>query len=380
MIPCQRDLFDIPEGVTYLNCAYMSPLLRSAVTAGAHGAERKAHPWLIQPDDFFAECEELRILFGQIAGCSPDQVALVPSASYGMAVAARNVPVARGQRVLLLDESFPSIVYPWRERAQETGAEAVLLPRPADDDWTETILDAIDDRTAVAALPQCHWTDGGLVDLVAVGTRLREVGAALVVDATQSLGALPLHLAAVRPDFLVAAGYKWLLGPYSLGYLYVAEQHLEGRPIEFNWITREGAEDFSSLVRYREGFRPGARRFDVGEVSNFTLTPMARAGLGQLLDWGVEEIHASLSSLTGRLADAAVDLGLDVAPPGYRAGHYLGIRFPEGVPSPLVARLREAHIHVSVRGNALRVTPHLYNTEGDLDRLLHFLAEPAVTP
>ncbi len=380
MIPCQRDLFEIPEGVTYLNCAYMSPLLRSAVQAGAHGAGRKAHPWMIQSDDFFTECEELRILFGQIAGCSPEQVALVPSASYGMAVAARNVPVSSGQRVLLLDECFPSLVYPWRERAQEVGAETVLLPRPADDDWTEVVLDAIDERTAVAALPHSHWTDGGLVDLVAIGTRLREVGAALVVDATQSLGALPLHLSAVRPDFLVAAGYKWLLGPYSLGYLYVAEHHLEGRPIEFNWITREGAEDFSGLVRYRDGFRPGARRFDVGEVSNFTLTPMARAGLGQILDWGVEEIHSTLSTLTLHLADAATDLGLDVAPPAYRAGHYLGIRFPGGAPPPLVARLREAQVHVSVRGNALRVSPHLYNTTADLDRLLDVLADPEVTP
>ncbi len=379
MLPSQRHLFDIPADVSYLNCAYMSPLLRSVVLAGERGAQRKARPWTIQTDDFFVEVEELRTLFARIAGCTADQVALVPSASYGMAVACRNVPVAAGQRVLLLDESFPSIVYPWLERARQVGAEAILLPRPEDDDWTETVLDAIDGRTAVAALPNCHWTDGGLVDLVAVATRLREVGAALVLDATQSLGALPLHLDVVRPDFMVAAGYKWLLGPYGLGYLYVADQHHTGDPIEYNWIGREGAEDFAGLVHYRDGFRPGARRFDVGETSNFALNPMARAALGQLLDWGVDQIHGTLSALTSYLAAEAAALGLDVASPEYRAGHYLGVRFPDGVPPDLFRQLQDARIYASIRGRSLRVTPHLYNDRNDIDRLLDILATTVAT-
>ena len=214
-LPSQRHLFDIPDDVAYLNCAYMSPLLRRFTEAWQRAVSRKSRPWEITPAAFFSEVGQARRLFATLLGdgAGEDDVAIVPSVSYGMAVACANLPLARGQRVLLLDEEFPSVILPWRERAREAGAEAVLLPRPADDDWTRVILEAIDQRTAVAALPALHWTDGALIDLPRVAARLREVGAALVVDATQSLGAMPFAMTAVRPDFLVAASYKWLLGP-----------------------------------------------------------------------------------------------------------------------------------------------------------------------
>src|SRR4029079_5058632 len=133
-------------------------------------------------------------------------------ASYGLAVAAANVPVKVGQRLLVLAEEFPSNVYPWRELAERSGGQVVYVRRPEDGDWTRAVLAELDERCALVAVPHCHWTDGGLVDLVRVGARAREVGAALAVDATQSLGALPLSVAEVRPDFLAAAGYKWLMG------------------------------------------------------------------------------------------------------------------------------------------------------------------------
>src|SRR5207302_9711371 len=121
-----------------------------------------------------------------------------------------------------------------------------------------------------------------------------EVGAALVVDVTQSLGASPLNVTDVQPDFLVSAAYKWLLGPYSLGFLYVAPQHRQGTPIEFPWINREGSEDFAQLVNYRSTFQPGARRFDVGVKSNFILLPMAIVALQQILQCGVAMIDMTL--------------------------------------------------------------------------------------
>lgn len=370
MIPCQRDLFEIPEDLAYLNCAYMSPLLRSVRAAGEAGLARKATPWKITAADFFEGTARLRERFADLAGARSRDVAIVPSASYGMAVAAANVPLSAGQTVLLLDESFPSIVHGWRARAAEAGAEAILLERPADNDWTSVVLDAIDRRTAVAALPHCHWTDGAVLDLRAIGTRLREVAAALVVDATQSLGAYPFPLAEIAPDFLVAAGYKWLLGPYSVSYLYAAERWHTGRPIEYNWITRDGSEDFAGLVRYRDSFQPGARRFDVGEVSNFALIPAATTGIDQLLEWGVEAIQETLAGITARIVAEAEDLGLRAVPSDLRAGHYLGLRFPEGLPPGLPDRLAALQVYASVRGNALRVTPHVYNSDADVDRLM----------
>lgn len=365
-----RHLFEIPEDVAYFNCGYMSPLLRSVREAGVRSVGRKSRPWEITPGDFFESMETPRGLFAQLIGASPDTVALIPAASYGMAVAARNVPLAAGQRVLLLDEEFPSTTYAWLERARATGAEAVLLPRPADDDWTRVVLEAIDERTAVAALPHCHWTDGGLLDLARIRAALDEVGAALVLDVTQSLGALPLDLTTVDPDFMVAACYKWLLGPYSTGFLYVSPRRHGGVPVEFSWISREGSEDFSSLVQYRDGFRAGARRYDVGEPSNFALMPMVSEALRQIQVWTIPAIQRTLAEYCAGIVRALAPMGFTAVPADRRAGHYLGLRHPRGIPPGLAARLAESRIYASVRGSSLRVTPHLYNDAADAERLV----------
>jgi selenocysteine lyase/cysteine desulfurase len=374
MLPSQRHRFDLPDDVTWLNCAYMSPQLRAVTEAGKEAVERKARPWLIRPEDFFTNSEALRGLFAELVGADADGVALVPSVSYGMAVAAANVPVRVGQRLLVLAEEFPSNVYPWRELAERAGGQVVAVGRPEDGDWTRALLAELDERTALVAVPHCHWTDGGRVDLVRVGERAREVGAALAVDATQSLGALPLSVAEVRPDFLVAAGYKWMMGPYSLGFLYVAPRFRQGRPIEHNWLLRGGSEDFSRLVDYRDDFQPGARRFDVGERSNFVLVPMAMAALRQLLAWGVDNTQETLCELTGRVAKGARALGLEVPPESQRAGHLVGLKRRGGYAPDVAAKLAARQVYVSVRGDSIRVSPHLYNTAADVDRLLELLA------
>lgn len=374
MIPCQRHLFDIPDEVAYLNCAYMSPLTHAAREAGERGARRKARPWEILPPHFFDTAEEARDLFGRLIGASADDVAIVSAASYGIALAAANIEVAAGQRLIVLQDQFPSNVYAWREIAAQRGAELITVARPADDDWTGAVLEAIDERAAVVALPHCHWTDGALIDLARIGTRCREAGAALVLDVTQSLGALPLDVAEIQPDFMVAATYKWLLGPYGLGFCYVAPQRQEGRPIEHNWIDRIDSEKFGGLVNYRDAYQPGARRFDVGERGNFHLLPVALEGLRQLLDWGVADIQETLRARTDGIAERAERLGIGAVPRARRAGHYLGLRFAGGVPEGLPERLAAEQVYVSVRGrDAVRVTPHLWVNDADEERFFAVL-------
>ena len=374
MIPCQRHLFDIPSDVAYLNCAYISPLMHAVREVGEASTRRKCRPWEIGPDDFFSDAEEGRRLFAELVGASAEDIALVPAASYGVSTAARNVPLAPGRQVLLLEEQFPSNVYPWRERARECGAEVRTLPRPEDEDWTRCILEALDERVAVAALPHVHWTDGALIDLERVGARCREVGAMLVVDGTQSVGALPFDVAAVRPDFLVVATYKWLLGPYAAGYLYVAPERHEGVPIEHNWADRARSEDFTGLVDYRDAYQPGARRYDVGERGNFHLLPMANAALRQVHEWGVENIQTTIRERTRRIAEGVHALGIRTLPEDRRGGHYLGLRFPGGVPEGLAQRLAAERVYVSGRGHgALRVTPHLWVNDEDEARFLEVL-------
>jgi selenocysteine lyase/cysteine desulfurase len=373
-LPSQRHLFEFPDDVTYLNCAYMSPQLRSVREAGQEALGRKAQPWRIRPEDFFTESEALRGLFAQLVGADVEGVALVPSVSYGLAVAAANVPVRVGQRLLVLAEEFPSNVYPWRELAQRAGGQVVTVTRPEDGDWTRALLAQLDERTALVAVPHCHWTDGSLVDLERLGARAREVGAALAVDGTQSVGALPLDVKAVQPDFLAVAGYKWMMGPYSQGYLYVAPKFRDGRPLELNWLQRGGSENFAQLVNYRDDFQPGARRFDMGERSNFQLLPMALAALKQLLAWGVADTQQTLRELTNHAARGARALGLEVPPESLRAGHLIGLKRRGGYSPEVAAKLAARNIYVSVRGDSMRVSPHLYNTAAEVDRLLEALA------
>ena len=373
MIPCQRHLFHIPDDIAYLNCAYLSPQLKSVTEAGKDGVIRKTYPWKISPKDFFDESEEVRALFAQLIDAHPDDIAIIPAVSYGMAIAAANLEVNAGESIVVLEEQFPSNVYPWRELVRDRGGILVTVPRPEDGDWTTAVLSAIDERTAIVAVPRCHWTDGSIVDAQTIRARCRSVGASLVLDGAQSLGALPLSVKDIQPDYMVTIAYKWLLGPYSLGFVYIAPDYQQGRPLENNWINRLGSEDFAGLVNYRDEFQPGARRFDVGERSNFVLMPMALAALRQITKWEVPRIAETLERLTTEISQRARNLGFVVAPSHLRAGHLLGLRFPGGLPEELSALLAQEKVYVSVRGDCVRVAPHLYNTHEDIDRLFDVL-------
>ncbi|TVM33104.1 aminotransferase class V-fold PLP-dependent enzyme [Oceanidesulfovibrio marinus] len=369
MIPNQRALFDIPDDIAYLNCAFTSPLLKSARAAADAALDRKAHPWQLSAPDFIASMETNRTLFAQLANCMPDDVAIVPAASYGVATAARNLSPLPGERILVLAEQFPSHVYSWRNLAARTGAVVETIPRQEDQDWTRAILEAFENgpRVAIAALPPSHWTDGTRVDLVAVGQRCRESGTALVIDATQAMGASIVDLAAIQPDFLVTASHKWLLGAYGYGFLYVAPHRQEGEPLEENYLSRAGSEDFSRLVDYQDAYQPGARRFDMGEASMFQLAPVAAAGITQILDWTLPAVVDTLAALTGRIADRAQSLGLAVAPKSARAPHMLGLGLPAGKDTAALLSALAAHkVYVSIRGASVRVAPHLYTTDQDI--------------
>lgn len=369
----QRGHFEIPDEIVYLNCAYMSPQLRRAREIGERTVSRKSRPWELTPGDFFAEVEEIRTLFARLAGGDAEGVAVVPSVSYGISVAAANVRVREGEKIVILEDQFPSNVYPWRELASRSGGRLVAVPRPDDLDWASALEEEIDNDTAVVAVPNCHWTDGSYVDLVRVGACARDAGAALVVDAIQSLGAAPFDVSEVRPDFLVAASYKWLLGPYGVGYMYVAEEYREGEPIEHNWINRHGSENFARLVDYQDDFQPGARRYDVGERSNFVLLPMAAEALRQLLDWGVGNVAETIGGVTDLIEREAGERGIVATPKERRARHMIGLQIGPGAPADLASRLMQHDVFVSVRGASVRVSPHLYNTPEDVTRFFDVL-------
>ena len=367
-LPSQRHLFELPDDVAYLRCAASAPQLRRVHEAGRLGLAKKARPWVTGPYEAFGQVEEARQAFAGLIGASADDIALNPSASYGISVAARNLPVGPGRTVVVLDRQFPSHVYAWRESVRHGGGTIVPVPCPDDGDWTGAVIAAIDERTAVAALPQCHWTDAATIDLVAIGARCRAVGAALVLDLSQSLGAVPFDVTAVQPDFMVTVAEKWLLGPLQMAFLYAAPRWHDARPIEFNWIARRDSEDFNRLVDYRDEYQPGARRFDVGQRGNFVSVPMATEALRQIHDWGVATIAATIRPLIDRVVAGGRELGLSATPENLRASHMVGLR-GTGLDGSLAGKLASEGVYVSVRDNAIRVAPHVYNEPRDIDRL-----------
>ncbi len=366
-----RELFDIPQEITYLNTANIGPRLKAVSKAGQEAIQTFATPWNITAQDWFEGPETLRDAVAQFLGTRSDAVALVPSASYGISIAAKNLPIAASANIVVVEEQYPSNIYAWRRRAQESNAEIRVAQRTETRSLTESVLAQIDSKTAVVAIPNCHWTDGEVLDLVAISEAAHTQEAALVIDASQSLGALPIDLEKVAPDFMVSVGYKWLLGPYGLGYLYAHQKwHLEGTPLEESWLTRRGSEDFSKLVEYVDEYREGARRFDFGEFPQFISVPMAIAAISQLNRWGASYIQTELSKRTQHIRVLCESLGLDTLSTERSAQHIVGFRLPPGrSPEELNHALRSANIYVSVRGDKIRVAPHLHTDETDLERL-----------
>lgn len=380
MLLCQKEHFSLEPHIHYLNGAYMSPLMKQVETAGVQAVVRKSRPYDIAPVDFFTDAERLRGLFGQLVGGHAEQVALVPSVSYGMAPLARNLRVRPGQKIVVAEAQFPSNVYPWMELVRQ-GAELVFVPMPEEpaqrgQRWNERILDAIDAQTALVAIGHVHWATGTLFDLAAIARRVHECGGRIVVDGTQSVGALPIDVQAFQLDALICAGYKWLMGPYSLGYAWYSEDFLSFQPVEENWISRADSENFAGLTDYKDQYQSGARRFDVGERSNFILVPMGIAALEQLLAWGIGNIQQYCRHLTAGAVETWRNLGYWVDDDAYRSGHLFGLQLPAGMdPLALQQQLKAHHIYVSVRGGFVRVSPNVYNDAADVEALTQALAQ-----
>lgn len=375
-----RRAFDLPSDVTYMNCAFMGPLPRDAVSAGWAGLARKAQPWTIAPDDFTVPVDQLRGAIAGLLGVPDDHdgVAITPSVSYGVSTAATNLHLAAGQVAVVLEQQFPSDVYGWERLAQRHGGSLHTVARPADGDWTAALLadlDRLGERVGVVSAPPCHWIDGGAVDLVAVSAKAREVGAAVAVDVCQSLGALPFDLAEVRPDFVFGATYKWLCGPYSVGFMWAAPDRRDGEPLEHGWTARANSHCLACLADYTDEYQPGARRYDVGEVANFALIPAALTAAELVASWQPVRVAAHARSITDAVAAGAEALGLRVAPSHLRSPHILGVRLDPSIDAEALApTLADDGIHVSVRGDAVRVSAHAFNTLDDAARLVDGLS------
>ena len=376
----QRQHFQLPDEIHYLNGAYMSPLMKSVEEAGIEGMQRKRNPSGISPEDFFEESKTVRARFAQIINCKPEQVAIIPSVSYGLASAMRNLHVGKGQTAVVVGDEFPSDYYAVETWCRDNDKRMQVIKAPEGtvrrgERWNQAILESINADTAVVVLSSIHWTDGTRFDLQAIGQRCREVDARFVVDGTQSVGVMPVDVAAFNIDALICAGYKWLLGPYAIGVAYYGEYFDHGRPIEEAWVNRSNAVNFAALTQYADEYTPAAGRYNVGEFGNFILIPMLSASLKQILEWEVANISAYCSSLTHPLAAWLSEHEYTVEDDQHRSPHIMGVGMPASMDMDIVIlQLRERKIFVSRRGMAIRISAHVYNTQKDIDALKEALS------
>ena len=377
MLGSQRALFDIPRDVCFLNAASWSPLPLAAQEAGRIGVGRKGRPWLLEPGFMEAQFERARKAAARLINADPDDVALISSVGYGVATAAKALRVSAGSRVLVLADDHSSPVLEWMARADAQGFTVEAVQKPGNGDWTEALEDAIARPgaapIAVASISSVHWSDGGMIDLGRVAAALRRQGAALLIDATHSAGVLPLDVRALDPDFVAFPTYKWLVGPYGRAFLYVAKRHQGGIPLEQTSYGRKAVNAEQSTYFADTSYVASARRFDMGERDYFVSLEMASIGMEMVAGWGAEAIRARLAALTAHMADGLRDTDVIVPETRVRAPHILSLSFPEGPANALAQRLAEHNVHVAPRIGRMRVSPHVYNDEEDVDRFVDVL-------
>jgi len=377
MLANQKAKFRLPENVAYLNGAYMSPLLKSVEKVGHEAITQKCFPYEIGAKDFFIHSENLRKQFASFIEVPNYQnIAIIPSVSYGMANVANNVRLKNGEEVIIVDEQFPSNVYAWQKVAQKNKASVKIIKPPITFEkrgeiWNQSILDAINDKTKVVTLGPVHWADGTLFNLKAIREKTKKHNALLIIDGSQSVGALPFSVKEIDPDALIVVAYKWLLGPYSFGMAYYSDYFNDGEPIENNWINRHNSEDFSGLVNYERRYQPKAGRYNMGEYSNFVNTPMLVKSLEHLQEWNPEQIQEYCHQISKKAINELRALGCFIEEDAFRAKHLFGVYLPKQLDlAALKSKFKEQHIFVSFRGDAIRVSCNVYNDEVDFEKLV----------
>jgi selenocysteine lyase/cysteine desulfurase len=378
MLPSQRALFEMPRQICYLNAASYSPLPLRTLEAGRAAVGRKGTPWTLEAGFANAQHERARTVAARLIHAEPSDIALIPSISYGVATAAKFLPLGRGTRVIVLENDHSSPVLEWQTRAEAQGFFVETFRQPDDGDWTSAVLESIGRSGAppvsLASIASVHWSDGGLIDVDKVGAALRQRGAAFLIDATQGAGVLAMDVKRLDPDFVIFPTYKWLLGPYGRAFLYVAKRHQGGIPLEQTASGRRNVRADNAVYFTDLGYVGDARRFDMGERDHFISMEMASIGMEMMTDWGAPAIAQRLAMLTERIAQGVRGIGVHVPESHLRAPHIVSLAFKGGMPAGLIEGLASEGVYVAPRLGRMRVSPHVYNDEADADRFVEVLA------
>jgi selenocysteine lyase/cysteine desulfurase len=381
MLASQRALFEMPRDICYLNSASWSPLPLRTLEAGRAAVGRKGRPWTLDADFANGQHERARTAAARLIEADPADIALIPSISYGVATAAKLLTIERGARVIVLEDDHSSPALEWQTRSAAQGFVVETVRRPDDGDWTSAVLAVIERPGAapvsLASISSVHWSDGGLIDIDKVGAALRQRGARFLIDATHGAGVLAMDVKRLDPDFVIFPTYKWLLGPYGRAFLYVARRHQDGIPLEQTASGRRDVRAENDMYFSDLRYVADARRFDMGERDHFISLEMAAIGMEIMVDWGAAAVAQRLAMLTDRIADGVRNIGVAVPERRVRAPHILSLSFADGNLAGLVKALASEGIYVAPRLGRMRISPHVFNDEADVDRFVAALARHA---
>jgi selenocysteine lyase/cysteine desulfurase len=365
------------EGVTYLNLAGNSPIPKLAIKRMQEAIEWKKFPQRIPDAAFFEVPNRVRAVIAKLIGGQPDEIALTTGASTGMAAVAYGLDWKPGDEVITASGEFPLQYATWKPMEEREGIKvSVVKPKEAFH-TADDFIAAVTPRTRLVSVSHVRFDNGGMIDAAKLAAACHAQGALLLLDVSQSCGAVPMDVTQMGVDFLVCAGYKWLLGPFGTGFFWAKHEHIaKMRPGPFYWMAAEGVENFADLATAPPRPANAARRWDAAETANYYNLAALEGGLELALRAGAatvaEHNHRLIEQLFSRLpADRCV-----VASPPERArrGPYGCFQARSAEKTlELYEKLRAEKVITSLREGKIRVAPYLYNTEQDVDRLVRVI-------
>ncbi|MFQ5823741.1 MAG: aminotransferase class V-fold PLP-dependent enzyme [bacterium] len=367
--------FDFEEHV-YLNCAAQGPFPKVTVEAIHNAIRLKSNPYTIDDNIYFDLPLRVRTAAAQLISAKPEEIALSTGASHGINIAANGLPLTVGDEILVADREFPANVYPWLNQ-EKRGVKTKIIKPQGPFITPQDFEKNISPKTKVIAVSFVNYANGYQADLKSIGKLCKSYNIFFVVDGSQGVGGVPIIIKELGIDIMAVAGYKWLLSPYGSGFVYVNESILEKISVpDVNWARIKGAEDFNNLLKYNLIFCDGAPRFDYPETANFLNNAAMEASLNFILNIGVEKIFAHCNSLLDYLIENLpsnkykINSSLELK----HRSNFLSIAVykPEDTPAAFHC-LKDGKVHVSLREDALRISPYLYNTKEDMDRLIELL-------
>jgi len=372
-----REEFIDLENRVYLDCANHGPFPRATVRAVEQALELKKYPERINNELYFELPAQTRAALAALIGAKPAEIALTTGASDGVNAVVRGLNWRAGDEIVLPANEFPANYYPWK--SLERRGVRLRLVAPSDGRFVtaDDLLGAVGEKTRLVAASLVGYSDSNLLDAGRLEAACHARGVQVFLDASQGVGALDLRVSHLQCDYLTCAGYKWLLSPYGTGFFYIREELIEQLDVGgVNWLSVEGAVNFNQLPR--EGWRlePGARRWDAAEVSSFLNLSAMKTSVEFLLRVGVAEIERHARGLSQQIVDRLPRDRCVLRSPAEpaRRGTYVVVaaRTPQKT-AELWQTLRQQNIFVSLRQDALRIAPNIFNRDWEIEKLLEVL-------